>query len=248
MVPAPPRTPSARARQLVFAYQGVQRMLRFVGLVFLVAGMIPAVLFGGGSVVDVALDVGGEPCRAQVSGAEVLHNIRINHRSPTELRFVCTVGGATIESASATLDEAILERATPGAVVDAEVLPSLSVGRIVGTTYASMGYLGLLFCLSPLIGGVLVLVAWRSNRREIRAFVHGKAVRGRVFERREDRRARYNRRYPWRVGWEFTVEGQRYTGALSHMDKAVLEGAIARDDLVVLYDPERPAVNTVYVE
>jgi hypothetical protein len=183
-----------------------------------------------------------------VIATDEVSTIRINHRSPTALRFACTVGGEVVEGRSATLDEAILASATPGAEVEAVVLPSLGVGRVVGTTYATMGYLGLLFFLSPLVGAVLVLVAWRSNRREIQAFVHGKAVRGRVFERREDRRVRYRYRYAWRVGWEFTVEGQRHTGSLSHMDKAVLEAAIPGDDVVVLYDPRRPATNTLYLE
>jgi hypothetical protein len=247
-VPPPPRTPSARARALVFAYQGAQRILRVAGFVLLLVGPIPAILFGGGVLVDLAIDARGEPCRAEVIETEVLRHVRINRQNPTALSFSCTASGVVVEGRSTTLDAAILERATPGTVVDAEVLPGLGVGRVVGTTYGTMGYLGLVFFLSPVLGVVLSVVAWRSNRREVRAFVHGKAVRGRVFERREDRRTRYKRRYPWRVGWEFTVEGQRYTGALSHMDRAVLEAAIPTDAVVVLYDPKRPATNTVYIE
>jgi hypothetical protein len=244
--PAPPRTPSARARELVFAYQGGQRMRLIVGVILLVIGLVQAVGFGRGAIVDLALDVAGEPCRAEVLGVEVLEHVRMSREHPTEIRFTCTQGGVAFESRSATRSQEILARVEPGAVLEAEVLPSLSVGRIAGTTHATLGRFELLFHVSPIVGLVLVLGAWRSNRREIRAFVHGTAVRGRVVSR--DRRGmRVNRRRPWVVRWELEVEGRRYEGSISHMDEATLQAAIPTDDVVVLYDPRRPAVNTVYI-
>lgn len=231
----------------MLAYQGRQRILLIVGVIFMVTGLPIALAFGLPSFIDVALDVEGEPCEAEVLAAELQTNVRINHRYPTEIRFRCTAGGVGYESTSSTLDGELVARATPGARVEAEVLPSLAVGRVKGTTYAMMGYFGLLFFLHPIVGAVVAFVAVRSNRRESWAFVHGTAVRGRVVRREEDRHSRMNRRRPWIVGWEFEVDGQRYEGSLSHMDKAELERAIPTDEVVVLYDPERPGANTAYV-
>jgi hypothetical protein len=232
----------------VLAYQGRQRILLIIGVIFVVTGLPIGLAFSSPALIDVALDLTGERCEAEVLAAELQSNVRINHRHPTEIRFRCTAGGVGYESTSSTLDDELVARATPGARVEAEVLPSLSVGRVKGTTYATMGYLGLLFFLHPIVGSVLVFVAVRSNRRESRAFVHGKAVRGRVVRREEDRNTRMNRRRPWIVGWEFEVDGQRYEGSLSNMDKAELERGIPTSEVVVLYDPERPRVNTAYVE
>lgn len=231
----------------MLAYQGRQRILLIIGVIFVATGLPIALVFSSPAFIDVALAVAGEPCEAEVLAAELQTNVRINGRHPTEIGFRCTAGGVAIESTSSTLDDALVARATPGARVEAEVLPSLAVGRVKGTTYAMVGYFGLLFFLHPIVGSVLALVAVRSNRRESRAFVHGTAVRGRVVRREEDPNTRMNRRRPWIVGWEFEVDGQRYEGSLSHMDKAELERAIPTDDVVVLYDPERPGANTAYV-
>ena len=232
----------------MFAYQGRQRILLIIGVVFLGVGMIVGTVIGSGALVDLALDVAGEPCRAEVMATELRRNVKINGRHPTEIHFVCTAGGASVESSSSTLSQELLAQAEPGAWVHAEVLPSLSVGRVDGTTYSAMGRAGLFVFIFPLVGLALALHAHRSNRREIRAFVQGMAVRGRVVRREEDRSTRENRRHPWRVVWEFEVDGRRYEGSLSHMDKATLEGAIPTDEIVVLCDPRRPRTNTVYIE
>lgn len=247
LAPPPPRTPSPRARALVFAYQGRQKVLLLIGVVFLLTGVPVGGLLGWASFVDVALDARGVPCEAEVLSAELRRDVRLHRRNPTELRFRCAVEGETLESSSATTDEGMVARATVGARLRGQALPSLGVARLEGTTYATMGYLGLLFLIHPVVGAVLAFVAVRSNRREIRAFVHGTATHGRVVRREEDRSTRMNRRRPWRVVWAFEVDGRRYEGSLSHMDRAELDRAIPTDAVVVLYDPARPQVSTVYV-
>ncbi len=114
-----------------------------------------------------------------------------------------------------------------------------------GTRRARMS----LIALGLAIGGlVLMVLTHRKLRGERRAFVHGTAVRGRVIRREQDRSLSRSWRHPWKVGWELVVDGRRYEGAITHMDKAVLEGAIPSNDVVLLYDPRRPETNTVYIE
>lgn len=246
--PPPPRAPSPRAREIIFAYQGSQRIRLTIGLAFIVVGLIVGLSFGSSAFVDIALDVSAVPCQAEILSSELLRNVRINKKSPTEIRFRCTVNGQTVESSSATLQSAIIAQAVPGARMEAEVSPSLSMGRLKGTTYSTMGYMGLAPFLFPVFGVVFTLLAFLSNRREIRAFVHGRAVRGRVVRRGEDRSARQNKKHPWLVEWQFEVAGQVYQGSLSHMNKALLQSAFPSDDIIVLYDPQNPKVNTALVE
>lgn len=164
VAPLPPRTPSARARTLVFGYQGRQRVWLTMGLLFLVAGGITGVGLGGGALLELAFDV-------------------------------------------------------------------------------RLAFFAVFF-----VGLVITLVVHRWNRREIRAFVHGAATRGRVVRREHAGSLAIDKKRPWRVGWEFEVGGQRYRGEISSLDQEALEAAIPTDDVVVLFDPRRPERNTVYVE
>lgn len=123
------------------------------------------------------------------------------------------------------------------------------VGRAEGTTHGATDYVSLLPPLGIAIGGlVLVVLSYRRHRAQVRVFVHGAAVRGRVIRRGEDETLRRSWRHPWKVGWELVVDGRRYEGAITHMDRAMLEAAIPTDEVVVLYDPRRPETNIVYIE
>jgi hypothetical protein len=111
-----------------------------------------------------------------------------------------------------------------------------------------LGLFGLLLFLFPAVGGLLVLLAVRSNRREIRAFVHGTPTLARVVYAGDDLSTTVNGRHPYKVAWEFRVEGDVYEGSLTSMKLLELEPFGKAREVAVLYDPADPSCNTLYVE
>ena len=64
-VPPAPREPSPRARELIFRYQGSQKVLLLVGAIFLAIGVLLSVPMNWGLPSDLALSVGGRPSRGR---------------------------------------------------------------------------------------------------------------------------------------------------------------------------------------
>ena len=110
------------------------------------------------------------------------------------------------------------------------------------------GYGGLFVLLFPVLGLVLAFFAVRSNRREIRAFVHGEPARAKVVFFGPDRSVQINGRNPFRLAWEFRVAERIFSGSLSSMSMLALEDLGKAEEIVVLYDPADPEVNTVWVD
>src|SRR5438128_1675840 len=103
-VPPAPREPSPRARELIFRYQGSQKVLLLVGAIFLAIGVLLSVPMNWGLPSDLALSVGGRPMRARVISRELNRSVTINGRHPTEIRFAYTVDGQRFTGRSSTMD------------------------------------------------------------------------------------------------------------------------------------------------
>jgi hypothetical protein len=101
--------------------------------------------------------------------------------------------------------------------------------------------------LFPLIGVASVVAGVRSNRRAVRAFTHGTPIRARVSFRGPDHSVRINGRNPYKVAWKFQVNGREYSGSLSHMSRSAPDELLEAEELIVLYDPQDPRSNTVWI-
>jgi hypothetical protein len=247
-IPRAPRVPSRRARELVFAYRGSQGVMLSLGLIFSAVGLLLLAFLGYGTFQDLAIELGSSDERGTVLETEVLRNVEINDQHPTEIRFKYKVDGERFEGASSTLDPTIVERARVGEKVPIEVSTTFpSVARVAGTTISAMGYVSLVFGVFAVVGLFMLLGAVRSNRREIRAFVHGTAIEADVVERGVDRRVKVNGRHPRLVRWRFEVAGRVHDGTFTHMDEAVIREVAPGDRVAVLYDPRNPRVNTLWI-
>lgn len=248
-VPPPPRTPSAAARRLIFRYQGTQLVFLLVGTIFTAIGCILSTVSCWGLPVDLALAFTGKEAQATVLSTELNRNVRINHQHPTRIRFRYQVDGKSFDGESSTLDADLLRAAESGAGIPIEVLPSQpSFARVKGTTYSSFGYAVCFVLIFPLLGGALLFVAVRSNRREIRAFTQGLCVPGRILSKGPDLSTRINGRHPFKVDWEFSVQGTRYKGSLSFLDDQAAGAFDELEEVPVLYDAAAPDVNTIFVD
>lgn len=92
------------------------------------------------------------------------------------------------------------------------------------------------------------LLIWRVLHTQpyLRLFSEGRSVRGEVLEVAQNRRVRVNRQHPWVVRYRFDAAGQPYEGIVQRLDLPdhMLQVGQA---VYVLYFPEDPARNTLYV-
>jgi hypothetical protein len=247
-VPPAPRTPSERARALIFRYQGGQLVFLMLGLAFLLIGGLVGFVANRDLPGDLGLAMSKRDDVGVVTETEINRHVSVNDQHPTIIRFRYRVGAEELIGESSTRDGAIIAAARPGAEVPIEVSPaSRTWARIRGTTYSSMGLVGLVFLILPSLGAIIALLAIRSNRRARRAFTIGRAITARVTYSGLDGSVRINGRNPWRIAWELTVDGRVYTGSVSSMRQDLIADLMPAKELVVLYDPENPRINTAYV-
>jgi hypothetical protein len=247
-VPPPPRRPSLRARELIFRYQGSQKVMLLVGAIFVGIGLVLAIPFCWGVPADLTIAAGGSEQQGRVVSAHVDRSVTIMGRSPTVIRFAYFVQGQQYEAESSSLDPTLIQSARPGASIRIQVsglVPQWA--RVSGSTRSIFGYGAMLMLFFPLLGLVGMGFAMRSNRREIRAFVHGQRAEAKVVFFGPDQTTQVNGRHPHRVDWEFRVGGEIHSGSLSSMSALALEDLGTASEITVLYLPEDPSVNTAWV-
>ncbi len=128
---------------------------------------------------------------------------------------------------------------------------------LVGTIFGSIGTILffpmlLLFppaALLPLIFMILGFFFFRGGRkgakRTLKAFVHGRAVRGEIADVSRDLSETTNGQNPWKLTYHFTVEGQIHEGLAKSYDSTVGKRTPGQP-LWVLYLEKDRAQNTIY--
>jgi hypothetical protein len=246
-VPPAPRTASPAARDLVFRYQGSQNVKMWVGCAFLIMGTVMSTIFCWGIPSDLAIALFGAGAQGTVTGTEIQTSVSVNRRHPQLVNYSFRYQGATYTGSSSTLSytPGLPKAGTPIAI---ELLPfSPSISRAAGTTSSFFGYGTLFVLLFPLIGGALTFFTVRENRREIHAFIHGKPALARVTFEGLDHSTKSNGRHPYKIEWQLQVGPSVYTGSISHMNRSAISGLPSGGQIIVLYDPHHPSINTVYV-
>ncbi len=241
-VPPPPREPSPRAKQLIYAYTGSQFAGLLTGLIFLLIGGVLSTVFCWGLPGELAITLAGRRATGTIERTELQRNVTINGRHPTAIAF--TFEGHSGESS--TLEPGAL---SAGDVVEVEYVPWRPAwARVRGGTYGSFPVWVAFVLLFPLVGLGALFGAVRSKQRDRRAFRDGRAIGGTVTRVGLDRRVRVNGRHPLKVEWSFEVEGRQFTGSLSSLDPERLRDFRESDAVTVLYDPDQPQANTVWVD
>jgi hypothetical protein len=243
-VPPAPRSPSPEARHLVFGYRGSQGVGFTVGGLLLVFGMLFALIFGWGLPADLAIDLARREATGTLLSAERNANLRVNGRRPTRIQFEFQAGDRRWE-ASANSFQVRPGQTGPVPVQYSAMRPGWA--RVAGDTVGLFGYFGLLALAIPGLGGVMLARSIRSNRREIRAFTHGVPALARVTFRGRDTTVRVNGQSPFLMRWEFQAPGGVFQGSISSMRLLDIKAFGDAGQVVVLYDPQDPACNTLFV-
>jgi hypothetical protein len=247
-IPTAPRTPSKRARALIFAYTGSQKVLAIGGLMFFIIGSVITLPFCWGLPVDLAIAVSHRTVTATPVAVDVNESASSGGEHPRVITFNYDVDGKTFTGTCNTFDRDVIEIATRGLTSDAEVSrinPTWS--RLAGTTRSTFGYSVSFVLIFPVVGLTMLYFAIRSNRREIRAFRFGTPVMARVVFRGEDASTSVNGRHPLMIKWEFMVNDEIYEGSISSMSVLAIESLGNDEEIPVLYLPDNPRINTIYV-
>ena len=103
--------------------------------------------------------------------------------------------------------------------------------------------------LLPLFFMILGFVLFRSGRkrarRKLKAFIHGTVARGQLVEVSRDLSETTNGRNPWKLTYQFDVDGTAFEGSASSYDSTVGTRA-AGQPVWVLYLANDPTQNTIY--
>jgi hypothetical protein len=229
---------------LIFGYRGSQGVRAIIGSAFLVVGLIVATIFCWGLPMDAAIALGSRQAQGTILSADTNLNVKANGRRPTKVRFEYEAGGSRWEGESNTFS---VQPGQTGSVAVEYAAINPAWGRLAGETYGTFGYFGLLTLIIPAIGALILAGALRSNRREIRAFTKGRPVLARVTFRGQDHSITVNHRHPFLMRWEFRAETGVFQGSITSLKLLDLKAFGEAEQVVVLYDPADPRVNTLFV-
>ena len=246
-VPPAPRQPSPAAHRLIFEYRGSQALMLWIGAGLLIMGLGFTTLTCWGLPVDLAIAVGPVRTVGTILSAETNGGLSIGGVHPTHVRYAFESSGTRWEGECDTFGVAPGQRGSIR-IEHASFSPDWS--RVDGETHANSkpGYWALWILVIPGAGAVALALAVRSNRREVRAFTHGRAALARITFRGVDGSVDFNGRHPFLIRWEFRTEnGDVHEGSITSMKLLELEPYAESEELVVLYDPADPRVNTMFV-
>ena len=219
-----------------------------VGSIFFGVGALLSLPFCWGIPVDIAIAISHDDLPATVQSSRLNRNVRVNGIHPTKITFTYQVDGEQYEGEGDTRKYKIIKVARPGSTVPVEVSTSHpSWARLQGETYSWTGYFGLIVLLFPGIGATILFFTIRAHRRAVRAFRFGIPVLAEVAARGKVHNVKINGQHPFHVRWKFQVNGRFYYGSLTSMSSLEIEDLMSQDRLPVLYDPDNPGVNCVYL-
>ncbi len=246
-VPAAPRKPSPRALSMIFEYDPMQAALRIAGVLMLLIGLMTMWAFARGLPTDIAISLFGKTTTGTLVSKKANAKLSVNGRHPVRLRFHYVVSGADYESESSTMHaEPSLDYSR---VVDVEYVPfAPELARISGTTFNDAGWSIAAMMVVPIVGACLVAFGvWKTKRRR-RAFIDGVPAVGTITLIGTSN-TRINGQRPALLRWSFSDEqGRLFDGSLTRSRSSDFVTYFEGSRVVVLYDPNDPSANTIYVE
>jgi hypothetical protein len=122
----------------------------------------------------------------------------------------------------------------------------IGVGLTLGIITAFVGIPFLIIGLVLLgIGGSEFVRRYQNARKVVTVLREGETTLGQIVEIQEDYSVRVNGRNPWRIRYQFQVDGQDYEGTVSTFNQPG-QALQAGKTVYVLYLPTAPKWNSIY--
>ena len=244
-----PRTPSPRAKKLLFTYKGLAQIKLIIGAALTLVGlpMLLLCVFVLAEEVHTwrgALDIEAKLISVEQDLAEAsIGALRYEVRYQYQQGDKTYDGGASLSVSKGT--ELFVGK--PFKIKASQTVPGAS--REPGLDVYSgplilIVVLGLPFTFFGLrfLGGTFL-----EMHRRRRAYTHGTPITATVLSAGEDLSTSISYQSPFKVTWEFEVGGQKYQGEFSSMDKDQLAELLTSRELPVVYLPARPALSVPYL-
>jgi hypothetical protein len=261
-VPPPPRAPSPLAHKLVWDYvgrpEGTYLFYCALFLVVLLSALVPKDGVPLTQVLrDVVVDLTGKQVEARIPDRELFYTQSNTYREPVTVRVVYSVDGR--DYAQEVDTNTYFRVVSPSEVLSKAAVVEYSrlypgIARLAVRSSAHYGKI-IVWAAGMFFGTFVVLWSVRRVRRGRKAFRSGTPVLAQVttvgrvwWMMRRKFVVTSMRQHGQQVRWQFEVGGVRYTGSLYAWDSTRLNVLAGSGELVVLYLPENPRVNTAWVE
>jgi hypothetical protein len=244
-----PRTPSLYTKKLLFTYQGWAQIklilggaLTLVGLpMFFLCAFVLSEEFStwqGALGVEANL-IYAEKDLAEASVGELRYEVRYQYQQDDK-----TYEGSASLSVSKGNEMFI---GKPISIKASQTVPGAS--RLPGIDAYSGPLILLLVMGLPFsfFGLRFLLTTFLEMRRRRKAYTYGTPITATVLSAGDDLNTSINYVHPFRVTWQFEVNGKLYQGDFSSMNKAALAALVTSKALLVVYLPEQPTHNTLYL-
>ncbi len=223
-------------------------MLAVMGLVSLLMGLFVFQVFGRNVPADVAIALMGSKTTGTIVSQTVDGRMAVDHVHPTTFEFSYVVSGTTFKGRSyAVIVPAQLAYTQK---CDIEYLSfEPEAARVAGTTRNEGGdSIGWFIAAMIGFGASTIGVPWWFMRRKRRVFTSGASARG-TMTFIGDSSIAINGRHPKKIAWSFEDErGRPFSGSLTAMMSSDLPPFQMGEPVTVLYDPNDPSANIVYID
>ncbi|HEY2370604.1 MAG TPA: DUF3592 domain-containing protein [Polyangiaceae bacterium] len=246
--PPAPRTPSPRARRLLFSYPPLQTMFAVIGLITLLMGLMVYRIFGPNVPSDVAITLFGSKTSGTIVSRALDGHMSVDNVHPTRFEFGYVASGASMSAHSYAVVVPAALAYSPK--VDVEYLSlAPEYARVAGTTRNEGGDdIGWFMAAMIGFGSTSLAVPWWLMRRKRLAFVNGVAASGAITFVGQSS-VSINGRKPKKIAWTFTdPRGRSYGGSLSAFNWSDLPQFNEGERVTVLYDERDPTANILFVE
>lgn len=248
-IPKAPRSPSAQAKKLIFAFPAGDQIGLIVGGVLLLVGF-PVLLLCASELTD-AIRYWTDPIQQKASITKVLEEYTEEGAPRADVLYryqqngQAFEGGGTLASSKDKPLKVSVGGEIPIEVSSADPSRSQMPGMDL---YSGPIVVGLSLGLPlSLIGLLFVSRAIRARRRRVKAYVYGTPINAKIISVGFDEKVRVGTKHPLFVSWAFEVEGQTYEGFFSSMEEAQIKPLVSSEEISVVYLPQNPKINTLYL-
>jgi Protein of unknown function (DUF3592) len=240
-IPPAPRSPSQTANDLLFRIRSTRLIWLIVGALWATGGWIVPGVFAKGIGDDILLTLSSEKATGVITEVKESDGLPINRVYPQSIFYEYVFEGQSLSGLSKTFEVDWAKQLQLGQSVELEVSSlSPSLSRVVGTKRSQYGAMGFFTLAFPVFGFILIGVVLGRRRRELNAYINGASVLAKNITAQKKGNSIWLR-------WEFEADGRLHFGECLTKAHPALEPLLSAKEFPVIYNPEDPRDNTIYL-